>query len=321
MNNEFDETKYVKGCGRDPYRYNYSNPKSKCKPQPQPQVQPQPQTQQQQQPVYNELSDAGTLAEVLNEITEKVSQSIGHKKESALYRQVITVPGPPGRVLTAYRRLPIPQPDVLQRIYVVKPQRDVIDLVIQSPGSPAAHLTEKTIYSRPHKPVIIPRIIQQQPLTGGQFTNFSNVGFNQPMTMNQTLNPQITDWSGRFDNWSSLENQELYSTPFSSNVNSNLNQEFFPIGQFNNMNQTDMIGNDQWRIGDQTETVNSNLWSGNSPFIRQMGSMGPMGPIGPMGLMGSMGQFREMDSYPAIDPYTFNYDSSQKVNLPYSNYL
>ncbi len=211
MNNEFDETKYVKGCGRDPYRYNYSNPKSKCKPQPQPQVQPQPQTQQQQQPVYNELSDAGTLAEVLNEITEKVSQSIGHKKESALYRQVITVPGPPGRVLTAYRRLPIPQPDVLQRIYVVKPQRDVIDLVIQSPGSPAAHLTEKTIYSRPHKPVIIPRIIQQQPLTGGQFTNFSNVGFNQPMTMNQTLNPQITDWSGRFDNWSSLENQELYS--------------------------------------------------------------------------------------------------------------
>ena len=320
MNQEFDETKYVKSRGRDPYRFKYQSSKSKT--QPQAQAQPQlPQQQQQQQQTLNELSDTGTLSEVLNEITDKVSQTIRHKKESALYRQVITVPGPPGRMLTAYRRLPTPEPDVLQRVYVVKPQRDVIDLVIQCPSSPAAHLTERTIYSRPHRPVIIPRIVQQQ-LGSTQFTNYSNLGYGQQTT----LDPQLVDMSGRFDSRRSLENQDLYPTPYSSTMNSNLNQGYLPMGRFNNMNQVDMIGADQWMMGDQYNmTTNPNLWTSMGPSTRQIGQLDQLEQMEQLGYMGPMvpnvGQLRDMNSNPLIDPYTFKYDySSPNMNLPYSSY-
>ena len=281
MNQEFNEKVYVKGRERDPYRFKYLS-KSQTTPQTQP---------QQQQQTCNELTDTGTLSEVLNEITEKVGQTIGQNKEPCLYRQVITVPGPPGKMLTAYRRLPSPQPDVLQRVYIVKPQRDVIDLVISCQNALAAQLTERTIYSRPHKPIIIPRLVQQQQQqgavvkTGGQFTNN-----DQLMEMNQRSDGQLVDWPGRFDNRMGQENQAFNPRMMNSN------QGFTPFGQYNYLNQGDVMGNDLW-LDDQYVYP----WSGQNN-----------------GINSRMGQ---MNTNPLMDPYTFNYDlSPQNMNPPFTSY-
>ena len=116
------------------------------------------------------LADTGTLADVLTELTQKIGQSLVQRKEPTLYRQVITVPGPAGRVLQAFRRLPEQQPDVLQRIYVVKPERDIIDLLISCPSGQNMQYIEKTIHGRPQKPLIMPRLVQ----TTTEPTNYSH---------------------------------------------------------------------------------------------------------------------------------------------------
>ncbi|RNA43791.1 hypothetical protein BpHYR1_014728 [Brachionus plicatilis] len=85
-------------------------------------------------------------------------------KRPILRRQVITVPSPcPGRVAYVTRRLPTPPPDIIERITVVKPPRDVVNLCIEKPNQPNPCYQEKNICGKPRKPIIQPRIISVNP--------------------------------------------------------------------------------------------------------------------------------------------------------------
>lgn len=151
--------------------------------------QTQQQHEQQQHPISTKpLTDSGQLAETLNEITENISKQYLQRREPALYRQVITVPGPPGKVLQTFRRLPTPSPDVFQRVFVIKPERDIIDLLISKPTSPQTLYNEKTIYARPHRPLIVPRIVETVP------NQSTYAGFN-PQTFDPSTIPSANPFS------------------------------------------------------------------------------------------------------------------------------
>ncbi len=81
-----------------------------------------------------------------------------------LRRQVITVPAQfPGRVAQITRRLPTPAPDIIERITVVKPPRDVVNLCIEKPTQPEPCFQAREICGKAKKPLIQPRVISVAP--------------------------------------------------------------------------------------------------------------------------------------------------------------
>lgn len=100
---------------------------------------------------------------LLQQIDQIVS-GLTECKRPILRRQVITVPSPcPGRVAYVTRRLPTPPPDIIERITVVKPPRDVVNLCIEKPTQPSPCYQERNICGKPRKPIIQPRIITVNP--------------------------------------------------------------------------------------------------------------------------------------------------------------
>jgi hypothetical protein len=104
---------------------------------------------------------------ILAEIESRLAY-LTRRRQPVLRRQVIKVPGPVGRIQQVVRRLPTPQPDLIERVYVVKPQRDVVNLLIERPGTPPPQVQERKVVGRAHRPVInqqvvrvAPRVVQQ----------------------------------------------------------------------------------------------------------------------------------------------------------------
>jgi hypothetical protein len=82
----------------------------------------------------------------LNQQVEQIVASLYECKRPMLRRQVVTVPAScPGRVLNITRRLPTPPPDIVERITVVKPPRDVVNLCIEKPCQPGPCFQQRQI--------------------------------------------------------------------------------------------------------------------------------------------------------------------------------
>jgi hypothetical protein len=117
--------------------------------------QSQQQQQQQQQP-------GDELTQIQPQIEAAYEAATGCRRQPVIKRQVITIPGAPGRVQQIVRRLPTPTPDVVERVFVVKPQRDVVNLIIERPCTPPAQYRDRTIMGKQRKPVINPLIVRVQ---------------------------------------------------------------------------------------------------------------------------------------------------------------
>jgi hypothetical protein len=115
-------------------------------------------------PPQIDLNDPQLLQQV-----DQIVSSLIENKRPMLRRQVITVPAStPGRVACITRRLPTPPPDIIERITVVKPPRDVINLCIEKPYQPGPCYQERNICGKPRKPVIQPRVVQVPPRSAPQ---------------------------------------------------------------------------------------------------------------------------------------------------------
>jgi len=86
-----------------------------------------------------------------------------HRRQPVVRRQVIQVPGNPGQVKQIVRRVPTPIPDVIERVFVVKPQRDVVNLVIERPTTPPPQVKNRTIVAKARKPVIHSHVVRVPP--------------------------------------------------------------------------------------------------------------------------------------------------------------
>jgi hypothetical protein len=95
---------------------------------------------------------------------EQIVSSLTEVRRPMLRRQVITVPANcPGRVTCITRRLPTPPPDVIERITVIKPPRDVVNLCIEKPYQPGPCFQQREICGKPRKPLIQPRVVSVPP--------------------------------------------------------------------------------------------------------------------------------------------------------------
>lgn len=104
----------------------------------------------------------------LQQQVDQIVQSLQQYKRPVLRRQVITVPSScPGRVACLTRRLPTPAPDIIERITVVKPPRDVVNLTIEKPTQPGPCFQQREICGKSRKPLIQPRVVSVPPRSGG----------------------------------------------------------------------------------------------------------------------------------------------------------
>jgi hypothetical protein len=95
---------------------------------------------------------------------EQIIQNLSEQKRPMLRRQVITVPAQcQGRVACITRRLPTPAPDIIERITVIKPPRDVVNLCIEKPTQPEPCFQSREICGKVRKPLIQPRVVSVAP--------------------------------------------------------------------------------------------------------------------------------------------------------------
>lgn len=116
---------------------------------------------QQQNFVSNNLdiNDPNLIQQV-----DQIVASLSEYKRPMLRRQVVTVPAQcPGRVAQITRRLPTPAPDIIERITVIKPPRDIVNLCIEKPVQPEPCFQAREICGKPKKPLIQPRVVSVAP--------------------------------------------------------------------------------------------------------------------------------------------------------------
>jgi len=87
----------------------------------------------------------------------------GKRRQPVIKRQVITLPGVAGRIQQVVRRLPTPTPDIIERVFIVKPQRDTVNLIIERPATPPVQYKDKTVYGKQRRPLINPKIVTVAP--------------------------------------------------------------------------------------------------------------------------------------------------------------
>jgi len=134
----------------------------------QPQVQPQTTSQrvasqsqtQMQQPVQEEIAQ---VAPEIEATIESVAST--QRRQPVVKRQVIKMPAGTGKMHQIIRRLPTPTPDVIERVFIRKQPRDIINLIIERPCTPPALYKDSTIVDRPKRPIINPRVYRVPPRT------------------------------------------------------------------------------------------------------------------------------------------------------------
>lgn len=115
------------------------------------------------------------------------------RRQPVIKRQVITIPGAPGRVQQIVRRLPTPTPDIIERVFIVKPQRDIVNLIIERPGTPPAQYKDRTIMGKPRKPLINPLIVRVAARSAAlQYQGYSQQYSNMPALNLQRVPPSTS---------------------------------------------------------------------------------------------------------------------------------
>ena len=170
-----------------------------------------------------EIADSGSADK--NNLTPEIDKAYENamsKRQPVLKRQVIKLPGQPGQVKRVVRRVPTPTPDQIERVFVVKHQRDVINLVIERPSTPPPQIKTRTIYARPRKAIINSQVVRvaprgqapdQQQISGFQQDNTQYVQPSQPAQPAQLVHPvQSSDNAGavQSSNRSVISNNGVY---------------------------------------------------------------------------------------------------------------
>jgi hypothetical protein len=102
--------------------------------------------------------DSATMVNIDSHVTSvSVHQS---QRPSVVKRQLVKVPGPNGRLQQLVRRLPQPEPDLIERVFYVKPQRDIVDIQIIRPPTPPPKFKERTVYERQEKPLVNYQVVR-----------------------------------------------------------------------------------------------------------------------------------------------------------------
>ena len=98
------------------------------------------------------------------QLVEQIVHSFNQVKQPTVKQEMFEADSTcPGRVINMTRRLPTPPPDVIDRVTVVKPTRDVVNLIIEKPDQPPPCLQQREVPGKPSKPIIQPRVVSVPP--------------------------------------------------------------------------------------------------------------------------------------------------------------
>jgi hypothetical protein len=111
----------------------------------------------------NSRSQMSESDEIAPEIEAACEQANGtyQRRQPVIKRQVITMPAEQGpKIQQVVRRLSTPVPDIVERVFIMKPQREVVNLVIERPATPPAVYKDRTIYGKSRRPIIAPKVVR-----------------------------------------------------------------------------------------------------------------------------------------------------------------
>lgn len=111
------------------------------------------------------------------------SNPCGERRQARFRRQVIRLPDQPsGQVRQVRRRLPTPEPDTLERVYIQRTGAEVVEEITEIPTTPPPRVQERTVVEPAGAPQVIKRTIRVPPRSGAYG------GYQQPQQQQQTQN-------------------------------------------------------------------------------------------------------------------------------------
>lgn len=172
------------------------------------------------QPSTNDYTfDAETEAQIQQQVD---AVAMTTQRQPMLYRQVFTVPGPPGKVRTVVKRLPTPPFDVIEREIYVEEQPDHLVVQIEKPQTPPPMVKERQIIKPAYnKPIVHTEVVKVRPRnpsyladTPGPIMLSGSGTFNGPITAPVTgpLTPSMSQEMVRMGRYSSQSRKSSFST-------------------------------------------------------------------------------------------------------------
>jgi len=96
--------------------------------------------------------------------------SVGNcqRRQGRHQQQVIRLPDQPqGQVRRVCRRLPTPEPDTIERVYVQRTAGEVVEEITEVPMTPPPRVQERTVVEPSEPPRVVRRTVRVPPRSGG----------------------------------------------------------------------------------------------------------------------------------------------------------
>jgi len=141
----------------------------------------------QQQPQYITGGNAGTYGAFCSYAGSYYGGEAGYEKSGDIYqqrrqgrirREQIRLPDQPGAVRQVRHRLPTPEPDILERVYIRRQPNEVVEEIIEEPTTPPPRVQERTVVEPAGPPQVVRKVIRVPARSQGY-------QYQQQQTLNQ----------------------------------------------------------------------------------------------------------------------------------------
>jgi len=103
------------------------------------------------------------------------SVATGPRRQARYQKQVIRLPDQQGQVRQVRRRLPTPEPDVLERVYIQRTGNEIVEEITEIPTTPPPRVQERTVVEPAGPPQVVKHVIRVPPRSGG-YANYQQQG-------------------------------------------------------------------------------------------------------------------------------------------------
>ena len=96
-------------------------------------------------------------------------QNAGHeqRRHGVVRRQAIRLPDQPSCVRQVRHRLPTPEPDTLERVYIRRQPAEIVEEIIEEPTTPPPRVQESTVFEPAGPPQVVRKVVRVPPRQQG----------------------------------------------------------------------------------------------------------------------------------------------------------
>lgn len=89
------------------------------------------------------------------------------RRQGRIRREAIRLPDQPGAVRQVRHRMPTPEPDILERVYIRRQPNEVVEEIIEEPTTPPPRVQERTVIEPTGPPQVVRKVIRVPPRSQG----------------------------------------------------------------------------------------------------------------------------------------------------------